>query len=275
MGILEKIGGSFKKVGKALAEEIKTRQEISRTKRRILDMFEMKDLKNICKYYGIGEPSPYEEDFLTGEKYKKKITREDYIDWIVDKLTLEQIKNFCDKHRIRIDDITKKEAVKPETIEKREESREVAPTQIEFPTNKFDSILNSIEQEFEPEDVRDENDFEKQLTQFLKIKFPNRVERQVDTPKGKVDIVIDNRYAIELKIADNKGKLRDLVGQVYSYKKIYNEVAVVLLDIGRMSPSEIKEYVDDYDKLGVKTIVLKGILKPRGKKTKQISIQFK
>ncbi len=132
----------------------------------------------------------------------------------------------------------------------------------------------SIEQGFEPEDVRDENDFEKQLMQFLKIKYPDRIKRQVDTPKGKIDIIIDNRYAIELKIADGKGKLRDLLGQVHSYKKVYSEVAVILLDVGKMSHSEIKEYVDDYENLGVKTIIIEGILRRKKGKSKQISIKF-
>ena len=284
MGILEKLGKSIKKAGKTIAEEVKTRREITRTKRRILDRLEIKDLKGICKDYGIGEPSPYDEDFLTGEKERKTVTREDYIDWIMERLNLDQIKNFCDKRRIKIWDIvgekvpeptTKvvKKVTKPTIVEEQGVEKLTQVTQMEVKKGEFDLILESIKKEFEPEDVRDENDFEKQLTQFFKIKYPNRARRQIDTRKGKIDIVIDNRYAIELKIADSKGKLRDLVGQVYSYKKIYNDVAVVLLDVGRMSHSEIKEYINDYAGLGVKTVVLKGILKTKGRRGRQIIIK--
>ena len=109
MSVWKKIGESVKKAGKTIAEEIKTRQEIAQTKRRILDKFEMNELEKICKDYGIGEPSPYEEDFITGERSKITLTREDYIDWIIDRLTLEQIKNFANKHRIDIWDIIKEE----------------------------------------------------------------------------------------------------------------------------------------------------------------------
>jgi len=278
MGFLKKIGESLKEAGKNISEEIKRRQEIAQTKRQILDRFEMTDLKRICKDYGIEEPLPYEENPITGERYRRTITREHFINRVMDRLTLDQIKNFSDKHRIKIWDILKEERKISEPISQKTyepEKQEKKVTTIEVKRqSEFDSILESIEKGFEPEDVRDENDFEKQLTQFLKIKYPEKIKRQVETPKGKIDIVIDNLYAIELKIADRRGKLRDLVGQVHSYKKVYSEVAVILLDVGKMSRSEIKEYVDDYENLGVKTIILEGVLRRKKGKSKQINIKF-
>jgi len=284
MGILEKLGKSIKKAGKTIAEEVKTRREISRTKRRILDRFEIKDLKDICKDYGIGEPSPYEEDFLTGEKSRRTVTREHYIDWIIERLSLDQIKNFCDKRRIKIWDIVEEkvpeptpivveEVIRPVIVEKRGVEEQPQVTQMEVKKSEFDLVLDSIKKEFEPEDVRDENEFEKQLFQFLKIKYPDRARRQIDTPKGKIDIVIDNRYAIELKIADSKGKLMVLYGQVINYKKIYRDVAVVLLDVGKMPHHEIKEYIDGYRNLGAKVIILRGTLKRKGRRERQIIIK--
>jgi len=278
MSFLKRIGESLKEAGKNISEEIKKRQEIAQTKRQILNRFEMADLKKICKDYGIGEPLPYEENPITGERYRRTVTREHFINRVMDRLTLDQIKNFSEKHRIKIWDILKEERKISEPIAttvKKPEEPEKKVTTIEVKRqSEFDSILESIEEGFEPEDVRDENDFEKQLTQFLKIKYPDRIKRQVDTPKGKIDIVIDNRYAIELKIADGKGKLRDLVGQVNSYKKVYSEVAVILLDVGKMSHSEIKEYIDDYENLGVKAIILEGVLRRKKGKSKQINIKF-
>jgi len=278
MSFWKKVGETLKETGKSISEEIKRRQEIAQTKRQILNRFEMVDLRKICKDYGIGEPLPYEQNPITGERYKRTITREHFINRIMDRLTLDQIKNFSDKHRIKIWDILKKgkKISKPtsqEIYEPKEPEKNVTTIEVKR-QSEFDSILESIEQGFEPEDVRDENDFEKQLMQFLKIKYPDRIKRQVDTPKGKIDIIIDNRYAIELKIADGKGKLRDLLGQVHSYKKVYSEVAVILLDVGKMSHSEIKEYVDDYENLGVKTIIIEGILRRKKGKSKQISIKF-
>jgi hypothetical protein len=279
MGIIKKVGESIKEVVKDLSEEIKTRQNIRRTKKRILDRFEMNDLKSICRDYGIGEPSPYWVDPLTGEKSRITIRRDHYIDLVINKLSLEQIKNFCDKRRIKIWDILE-EVPKP-TPSITEIAKEPTTTESEIVKqatqmdikSDLDFILESIKG-FEPEPVRDEEDFEKQLFQFLKLKYPNQVERQVETREGKIDIVINGLYALELKIADSRGKLRDLIGQLYSYKKVYDNVSVVLLDIGKMSYHEIKNYVDDYRRLGVKTVILRGkFVPPKGKKEREIIIK--
>ena len=126
MSFWKNLGVSIKKTAEAIAEEIKTRQEIAHIKRRILDRFEMKYLKKICRDYGIEEPSPYEADFITGKKYKRTLTREDYIIRIINKLTLEQIKNFANKHRIDIWDIIKEERKTLKT------GRKLTPEEIEF-----------------------------------------------------------------------------------------------------------------------------------------------
>lgn len=239
----------------------------------------MNDLKRICRDYGIGEPSPYWVDPLTGEKSRITITRDHYVDWIIDRLSLEQIKNFCDKRKIKIWDILEEKVSKP-TPSITEVAKEPTTTESEIVEqaaqmdikSDLDSILDSIKG-FEPEPVRDEEDFEKQLFQFLKLKYPNQVERQVETREGKIDIVINGIYALELKIADSRGKLRDLIGQLYSYKKVYDNVSVVLLDIGKMSYHEIKKYADDYRGLGVKTVILSGKFVPRGRREREIIIK--
>lgn len=280
MGFFQKLGDSLKEAGKSIADDLRKRQEILQTKRQVLDRFEMNDLKKICRDYGIGEPIPYEENMVTGEKYKRTITREHFINRVIDRLTLDQIKSFCDKNRIKIYDILKEERFIPEHPKQNSEDKGIKEEEPKITTievkrqSEFDSILEDIEENFEPEDVRDENEFEKQLTIWLKNKYPERVKRQVETPKGKIDIVIDNKYAIELKIADAKGKLRDLVGQVHSYKKVYDNVAVILLDVSKMSHSEIKEYIDDYKNFGVKTLVLEGVLHRRKNRGRQINIRL-
>lgn len=275
MGFWKKLSKSLKEGSEKLADEIKRKQEISRIKRQILERFEMSELKKICRDYGIGEPSPYTTDIISGKKSKITLTRNDYIKRIINKLTLDQIKNFSEKNRIKIYDILKEEKKlsKANLIDRKEPEKKVTTIEIKR-QSELDSILDAIANEFEPEDVRDENDFEKQLTQFLKYKYPERIQRQVPTRKGKIDIVIDNKYAIELKIADSKGKLRDLVGQALSYKKVYDDVAVILLDVGKMMHSEIREYTDDYEEHKIKCRVIEGVLRKRKTKSKQINIRI-
>ncbi|MEM2618828.1 MAG: hypothetical protein QW356_05030 [Candidatus Hadarchaeales archaeon] len=245
-----------------------------RLKKQILSKFEVKNLKEICKFYRIGEPPlAWIDQVLTGGTRK-----EYYIKWIMERLTLNQITSFCKRHGIEIGDIVGG-VPKPKTAEKmhvKVQKFEVGkPTETEkAQATEFDSILDCIEKEFEPENVRDEEELRIQLLQFLKARFPDKKpEKGVPTRRGKVDILIAGRYAIELKIADNKGKLRNLVGQLRDYKKEYNEVGVVLLDVNRVSSSDIDEYKREYQKDGVRTIVLKGGFRHKSPKKRRVIVE--
>ena len=52
------ISTGAKTLGTNVANEIKRRQAYSNAQKRILDKLDMAKLKGICKFYGIGEPSP-------------------------------------------------------------------------------------------------------------------------------------------------------------------------------------------------------------------------
>ena len=66
---------------------------------------------------------------------------------------------------------------------------------------------------------------------------------------------------MELKIAENRGILRNLIGQITIYKEIFEDVAIILLDVGCLSKQEIYEFIERYNNMGVKTLVIKGFLK--------------
>jgi len=280
MGFWKKIGESIKKTGKAIAEEIKTRQEIARIKRRILDRFEMKDLKKICKDYGIGEPLPYEEDPFTGKRYKIRITRDHYIDRIMSKLTLEQIKSFAHKNRIDIWDIIKEERERVPKISEVERaiSKEEKITKIEIKRQtEFESILELIERDFQDIvadlNIRDEKEFRKHLVVFLRAKLPNKtIEEEVKTRKGNVDILIDNKYALELKYADNKKTLDSGVAEVRRYRELFPHIAVVILDVNKLSVSTLRDYKKYYEQDDAEVIILrgKGVRRKKGKSTQII-----
>ena len=280
MGFLKKVEESIKKTANTIGEEIKTRQEISQTKRQILNRFEMKDLINICKDYGIGGPSPSKKELVTGKDGKLYLTnrkiparREHYSKKIMTELNLEQIKNFADKHRIDMPDIVKKEK-KPirriEEIKEQPKEKKIVKTEIKQ-QSEFDSILENIKNNFVPEACRDEKEFEKQLISYLKGRLSQRVVGEVASRKGKIDIVIDDKYAIELKIANSISNLRNLIGQIHDYLKVYNDLAVIILDVGDLSRSDINDYVDDYQELGTKVIVLAGVLKRRKRRSRQFN----
>ena len=125
------------------------------------------------------------------------------------------------------------------------------------------ALLRKIQRDFEPESTRDEQEFETQLTIWLKHKFPGQVERQVGKGAGRVDLVLFGDFAIELKIAERPQPLRNLIGQIHGYKKVWKHVGVILLDVGTMAESAINEFIEDYAELGVPAVIVSGDLRRR------------
>jgi hypothetical protein len=314
MGILEMVGKVAKDVGKGVLDTGKTIKkgiddniERQRQKRNHLDRFTMNELKKICSEYGIGEPKPYEEDFLTGEKTKKSLTRDDYIEYIDEKLNLNQIEDFCERHKkgipysyqkekptiserqqsepqyvvkARSEDISPQtEAFKtqPETrTEKQHKVENIQQPVITNPTsNEFHEILITIKEQFRPQPCVNEKELQGQLAVWLDVKFPNRATREVSTIAGKIDIGIDKyKYGIEVKIANDKGIMRNLVGQILAYKKYFNEVGIILLDVGEMHNSIIDEYINEYKSHGVETIIIHGQKRGRRGRPREIRVKY-
>lgn len=124
--------------------------------------------------------------------------------------------------------------------------------------SEFDTIVQSIEGKFKLKPVENEEDAEKQLMTFLNTKFPDKVQRPGHTSEGrKIDIVIDGTYAIELALVSNEGRLVALMDQIIRSKKDFGEIAIILVDMGKVPSITIDNYVRDYKQLGVKAIVKK------------------
>ena len=126
----------------------------------------------------------------------------------------------------------------------------------------FESMINAIESDFEPEKITDEEHLQAQLSIFLKAKFPNAiVEREVKTERGdRIDVLVDGKFAFELKVPDERVKLRNLMAQLEEYKEQYNDICAIILDNQSLDLSDtIKEYAEKYkSKLGVRSIILTG-----------------
>ena len=286
MDYLKKIGSTIEKATKNIDNEIKARQERERVKKQILDRFEMWALKKICRDYGIGEPSEYEEDPETGRKRKRVVTRKEYVSYVQKNLNLDQIKKFAYKNRIDISDIVEEEKEikkseeprvrKKDTEQKETEQKKPEPVKEEKVIvaetetgDELGRILNDIEANFPSISGRDEREFEKQLLVYLRNRYPNKkIIEQMRTSAGTVDIGIDEgingKYAIELKVAYNKSTLQNLVGQIHGYLKDISikkeNLGIVLIDGKFMEYDRIKEYVKDYRDFGVRTIVLSRVI---------------
>ncbi len=131
----------------------------------------------------------------------------------------------------------------------------------------FLKIINTIQDDFKPEPSSDEKELQGNLKMWLGAKYPGKkIEREVESRAGKVDIVIDGKYAIELKLAKNSQTLRNLYAQLVEYQEVYPQIVALLLnDIEKSNIETIKEYAKKYDeKLKIPTIIVQG----RMRKTK-------
>ena len=138
---------------------------------------------------------------------------------------------------------------------------------------EFLEIIDTIRSELEPEPCRDEKELQGNLKTFLTTKYPEKsVEREVPTKiaedvVSKIDFLIDGKYVIELKLARNKDILRDFIGQLQEYQKVYPQIAALLLfDDTKMNETQINHYVGEYGNYNIPSIVVNGRIT---KKTKR------
>lgn len=117
------------------------------------------------------------------------------------------------------------------------------------------------------QEVRNEEDFEKQLYQRLDAKG-YKVQRQVNLgQKKRVDLIVDEDIGIELKIAYRAKNVQDLIGQATIYKNYLRKLIVVILDTG--STENLQEYcelIKNVDAEKINVVLLKGNMRRYKKK---------
>ena len=141
----------------------------------------------------------------------------------------------------------------------------------------FFKIITAIQDEFKPQPCTDEKELQGQLTMFLSTKYPSKdIDREVEKDGAKPDIVIDGKYAIELKIARDATTLRNLTAQLMEYQEVYPQIAALLLNIVEKSKIEIiKEYAKKYDeKLKIPTIIVEGRMRKTSGSIKKMKVEF-
>lgn len=227
----------------------------------LLGKFEIGKLQDFLEKYLNNKPEVIIDEDKDGRKIEKKPSRKDYLDFIwkyLDKqeINYNQIKDFALREKI---------VVRSDFgVESAEAGKQ----------NEFESMMNAIRKDFQPENITDEEHLEAQLTIFLKAKFPDmKIERQIDTKSGDtLDILVNNKYVFELKVPKNKGELRDLSAQLDEYKEEYPYICAIVADISGSRPDLvtvntnitqlIKDYVDKYKEKHVPSLVFN--VKKRG-----------
>ena len=157
--------------------------------------------------------------------------------------------------------------------------------------SELHTILDAIEEDFDPEKIMDEKELQGQIAVFLKTRFKGKeVEREVLMDEGSrernfIDIVVDNVYALEVKLPTTRTTLRNLKGQLEEYQEKYPFLGVVIGDKTKLVTEEgsefydsefeenlpvwIKEYTDKYKvDLGIRSVVFNIIRRGEKKKKK-------
>jgi len=254
--IQEEIEREEEESQKRLQEEDKENQRLEHQELiDILDHFEMNELKDFCKNFLGSEPPKRMYDNDVSRWIDLKIDRKVYIDFVrgyffKKQLKLKQLKDYVLKHKMLPPNYFGMES--EEAGDRRD----------------FEHIMNTIRGEFEPENITDEEHLEAQLTIFLKAKFPEKkIDRQFVTKKGDIlDILVDGKYVLELKVPRQKNDLRNLSAQLDEYKDDYSHLCAVIADISGSNydvkvldprlAQNIKDYVDKYKmKLNIPSIV--------------------
>jgi len=216
----------------------------------LLDRLEIPDFNDFFMKYLNNKPeSIKEEDKETGRVTTQRPGRRDYLDFAwkhlsSEDITYDQIKNYALKKRI----------VTPSFFGSEDDDQ--------YDKSDFETIINSIKAGFEPEAITNEEHLEAQLMVFLKAKFPERKMRRQVTIQGRdiLDILVDDKYAFELKVPHTRADLRNLGGQLEEYQEQYPNLCAVIYDVDDTNLSEdIGDYTDRYKRnYGIDSIILGG-----------------
>ncbi len=293
MGLLKNmgkvVGRAIAQTGKATAAAIKKKTLQNRVEKMILDRFKTEQLKRFIKEYDLPGPE------LPERGYFKK---EDYVNYAYHNFRLKTVIQWAQRHKIPIKDIMEyyikemekidRQYGKGKDVEEADEVQEVeeievhsedfvAPSRIETLSvessdpelQEFREILSKIETVFgenvKNTKITDEREFQNLLNMFLKSSFPSKkIAQHVD---WRADILIDDKYALELKYADNRGTLDKGIREIKDYKKHTPYVGMIILDVGRLNSEVLENYITYYQEEGAEVVVVRGIGGRKRRKT--------
>ncbi len=217
----------------------------------LLDEFTIPQFDDFLKnYLGKIVSVKYYEN-KSGKKIAELPIRGDYVQFIYKQLnnneiTYNQLKKYALKQKL----------VSPSFFSHDEENK--------YDENDFKKIIDSIKNNFKPEKIKDEEHLESQLVIYLKTKFPDKkISRQVIIQGNDVlDILIDDKYALELKVPSERSHLRNLGAQLVEYNEHYPDICAIIFD-NVNEPHLTQDIIDYSDKFkrnhAIPTIILNGM----------------
>lgn len=240
LSFLDKVKKVAAEVGKKALEEAKKKAaeaQLRREKAQLLDFLTKKELISLALDYEIPISKGMTKDKIIYALSKSK------------RLTKRAIKNYIRKKE-GIEPIIKDAKIK-ETEEIEVEQEIIRTEKIKTKVRKVSTIERKIERElkkFRPIGrIKSERELEIALAGSLSRAFgAENVQRQVRMRYGKVDMVIQHEYAIELKMPSSFSEIIRSEGPIRRYADNFKKVYFFIYDVRKvLSPTEKKELQRD------------------------------
>jgi hypothetical protein len=254
----------------------KHEEKLSETLSVILnDELEVSELKSICRDLVGSIPKDgmklIDKDDEVVREFEEPISRQDYCDFYLHYDELEEVNDkMLARYLIKHDFLDEEDEDYLYVTEHTEDDEDKDDDQKDHDNEKddgnkssdymMDSIILKLEKNFEPEKVIDEKELQNLLRSFLQQVFPNAiVEREVQLKdvRDSVDILVDKKYAIEVKIPDNRIALRNAYAQLKEYQEEFPSIIVFILDNeGKNLTDDIITYTKKYrTELGIESVI--------------------
>ncbi len=230
------IAHGTKVLGTSIAVSIAYNRKKNELKRVLLNRFSSKQLDEIGVRIGIS--------------LKKYRTKREKISVLARELSFEAVIKYAKRYKIKHKDII-------EELD-RFKANLNAKKILAKTSNKMEEILRALT-EFRPEPVRDEEDLEKQLYQYLRARLTNiPIRRQVQLGSYRIDMQV-GPCGIELKVPKSSAYLQRLIGQVKDYSEYLDCMITIILDTGKIR--DLSTYTNRLKELGIIPIIIEGKLK--------------
>ena len=239
-----KVGSKFKEEAIKQRDKAKDRSEA----RNLLKKLKKKELHKYCREWDV--------------EYDKKMTNEELIKEINynSDLTLEKVENFyyglypskrkalSITEQVEEDIEIEQEIIRTETIKTKVRKSTKTLT-------KLRSLLKNFSPITRKQGIK-ERDLEAQMVSSLRpVLGKDKVNYQERARGGRVDIVVDGKYAIELKVFTSPKQLTDMVGQVMNYSDEYEQVFVWIYDQqGTTKRKDINDFKGKMKKAKIKNV---------------------
>jgi hypothetical protein len=247
MSFFDKLKDAGKKAGEKIQEGAKKqvdKMKDRRNARNMLKTLRKSDLQKFCDEYGVSfEKSMTKNELIDQINFSSLSYDTELVTDFFDSIRRKVPKQFT---RIYEEDVEiEQEITRTETIR-----TEKVKTKVKKTSRTLTKLRSHLKQ-FKPIVARKkalkERQLEAQMVQSLSAIFnPSKVNYQERARSGRVDIVVDDKYAIELKVVTSPSQLTAMVGQVMKYSQEYDKVFLWMYDI--RSQLKTKD-VNDFKKM--------------------------